>query len=104
MLQGGPSDKLFVILNGRVRVEHRYTEGDVLGFAELGAGDPIGEMTLLANEPRFNTVRALTDVDVLEIDETHVRTVFAHDQDLVEAFIELVRARVRAAGPPRPWI
>ncbi len=104
IVQGGPSDKLFVILNGHVRVEHRFSEGDLESVAELGIGEPLGEMALLANERRFNSVRATTEVDVLEIDGNYARNVFALDPDLLEAFVRLVQERVRRAGPPRPWI
>lgn len=103
IVQGGPSDKLFILLNGSVRVEHRFAEGETVQVAELGVGEPIGEIGLLANERRFNSVKALTDVDVLEIDGDRVRDVFAHDDQLLQAFVDLIRNRVRS-GPPRPWI
>lgn len=101
--QGGPADKLFVILAGEVRVEHRTADGALVQVAELGPGEPVGEMAIIANESRINTVKALTDLEVLEIDADHVKAVFARDQQVLEGFVALVSNRLWGSSP-RHWV
>lgn len=61
--EGEPGNKtMYLIEEGRVEV----LKGDEV-IVCLGAGEPIGEMSLLLDEPRSATVRALNSVEVLEI-------------------------------------
>jgi len=61
--EGEPGNKtMYLIEKGRVEV----LKGDAV-VARLGAGEPIGEMSLLLDEPRSATVRALNSVEALEI-------------------------------------
>ena len=61
--EGEPGNKtMYLIEKGRVEV----LKGDVVVVC-LGAGEPIGEMSLLLDEPRSATVRALNSVEALEI-------------------------------------
>ena len=62
-IEGEPGNKtMYLIEKGRVEV----LKGDAV-VARLGAGEPIGEMSLLLDEPRSATVRALNSVEALEI-------------------------------------
>ena len=61
--EGEPGNKtMYLIEEGRVEV----LKGDVV-VVRLGKGEPIGEMSLLLDEPRSATVRALNSVEALEI-------------------------------------
>jgi CRP/FNR family transcriptional regulator, cyclic AMP receptor protein len=61
-LQGDPGSGMFLILEGTVAVEWRG------GSAELGAGNFVGELTLLSPGGSRNArVRALTEVRCLAI-------------------------------------
>ena len=60
--EGEPGNKMYLIQKGNVEV----LKGDAV-VARLGAGEPIGEMSLLLDEPRSATVRALNSVEALEI-------------------------------------
>ena len=61
--EGEPGNKtMYLIEKGRVEV----LKGDAV-VARLGVGEPIGEMSLLLDEPRSATVRALNSVEALEI-------------------------------------
>ncbi len=62
-IEGEPGNKtMYLIEKGRVEVSK-----DGVVVARLGVGEPIGEMSLLLNEPRSATVRALNSVEALEI-------------------------------------
>jgi CRP/FNR family cyclic AMP-dependent transcriptional regulator len=62
MEQGAMPFEMLVIESGTVEV---IRDGEVL--ATLGAGDPVGEMSLLRQERRIATVRAATGVTALAI-------------------------------------
>jgi cAMP-dependent protein kinase regulator len=65
--QGEPGETFYVIVNGRCSVLIRTTSGEEKEVAILGSNDFFGERALLNSEPRAATVRALTDVEVLQV-------------------------------------
>ena len=58
--QGAQGMEAIIIVDGRARVE---TDGTML--AELGAGDVVGEMSVIDGKPRSATVIAETPVNLL---------------------------------------
>src|ERR1700724_989221 len=60
--QGEASDALYFVVSGRFAVENATVE-----VAEIGQGQPIGEVGFFAGVPRTATVRALRDSQVLAI-------------------------------------
>lgn len=65
--QGKKSDALFLILSGRARVVSADSRGREVILATLGAGDYIGEMSLIDDEPHSATVQTEIQTDVLEL-------------------------------------
>src|SRR5689334_10958507 len=65
--QGDPADALYVVVQGRVRVSALDPSGQEKVFAFLGAGDVVGEMGLLTDEPRSATAMAATDTRLLQL-------------------------------------
>jgi hypothetical protein len=61
--QGTPGDSFYVIASGRVEVSHSGVQ-----VQTLDDGDAFGEIALLRATPRTATCRALTDVELLELD------------------------------------
>jgi CheY-like chemotaxis protein len=53
---GDPGDKMFIIINGKVKVVVTSEEGEEKVIANLGSGDYFGEMSLLTGEPRSASV------------------------------------------------
>jgi NTE family protein len=60
--QGDPSDSLFMVLHGALAVRR---SGDSQPFAELRAGELVGEIGFFANVPRTANVIAIRDTSVL---------------------------------------
>jgi cAMP-dependent protein kinase regulator len=63
--QGDPGDSFFVVAQGHVRVERRDSHGVGHELATLGEGSILGEMAVLAAEPRSATVTADGGADLL---------------------------------------
>ena len=61
--EGDVSDGLYVVVQGRVRA----TAGEGRVFAEMGRGEPVGELGLLIDEPRSATVQAIRDSLLLRL-------------------------------------
>src|SRR5262245_28340159 len=64
--QGHPSDAMFVVISGRFTV---HLEGIDHVVAEIGVGEPIGEIGFFAEMPRSATVIAARDSAVLQLDK-----------------------------------
>ncbi len=63
--QGDRADALYVIVTGRFEV---LVDGRAAAVAELGAGEPIGEIAFFAGGARTATLQALRDSVVLKLD------------------------------------
>ncbi len=59
--EGEDTDRLFVVISGRLRIVGRDAEGLETVIDEIGPGDTCGERSLLTREPRSTTVYALRD-------------------------------------------
>lgn len=65
--QGKKTNALFIMLSGRTRVVVTDNKGREVIIATLKAGDYLGEMSLIDNEPHSATVIAEQQVDVLAL-------------------------------------
>ena len=70
--QGDAGNSMFVVLSGRVRVVLEPSGQEV---AVIEAGGFFGEMSMLTGDPRTATVRAIDDVQALEIPAERFREV-----------------------------
>ena len=59
--EGDAGDALFVLITGRLRVTVKGPDGADVLVAEIGRGEPIGEMALLTGDRRSATVVAVRD-------------------------------------------
>lgn len=96
MRQDEPSQTMFVILEGRVRVERAMEDGRTVPLAELGPGDVVGEMGLLDAAPRSATVTALEDARVLEIHATVLKVVLIEHPAVSTTLLRILSRRLRS--------
>jgi NTE family protein len=82
--QGEPSDALYFVLSGRFAVR---VEGVLDRIAEIGQGQPIGEIGFFAGLPRTATVAALRDSRVLKITRERFRELSETSPGLRDAVI-----------------
>ena len=91
---GDEGDSLFVVLRGRIEVRLPRDDGRRVRVAEMAAGEVIGEMSLLTGEPRSADVRAVGEVELLEVRRADVKGLLAENEALAEALAGVVSDRV----------
>ena len=71
--EGDKARELLILLSGRVRVEKRMSGREPLVLARPGAGQLIGELSILTGKPRSATVVAETPVKAWGVPAAKVR-------------------------------
>jgi NTE family protein len=66
--EGDPAESLYVVTAGSLEVLLRTAEGD-RPVAQIGVGETVGEMGLIAGAPRSATVAALRDSELVRLDK-----------------------------------
>lgn len=102
--QGEPADALYVVVTGRftITLDNRRQI-----LAEIGPGQPIGEIAFLAGGTRTATVTALRDSAVLRLGRSEFETLAARNSSILRTLtVTLARrvaeANISTAPPPDP--
>jgi len=90
--QGATGGLAFVIGSGSAEVVRGGKR-----LARLGPGDVVGELSLIDGEPRSATVRALTDMEVLEINADDLRRLLRKVPSVTRKLLEAMSQRLREA-------
>jgi CRP-like cAMP-binding protein len=97
--EGEPSEHLFVVRTGRIRIVARSPRGDELVLSVLGPGEVLGELSVIDQGPRSATAEALGDVELLAVAAADVRTLLeAQPALLLAAAAELAGTVRRLTG------
>jgi len=91
--EGDRTSSMFLIVKGLAGVSVHPDAGHSRGVGTLGPGTAFGEISLLTGEPRLATVRALTGVELVEIDKSTIAPVLEANPSLVEKLEEIIMAR-----------
>jgi CRP/FNR family transcriptional regulator, cyclic AMP receptor protein len=78
--EGDSAASLFVLEDGEVGVFKGWT-GRETRLGRFGPGDCFGEMSVMDLMPRSATVRADTDVRLLELTQDHLALLWQHDRE-----------------------
>jgi len=93
--QGATGASLFALVHGQVEVHLRH-EGISNVVAKLGPGDCVGEMSLLAGEPRTASVIAVNEVEAIEITKATFAALLRNNPHVIERLGELLAKRQMA--------
>ncbi len=93
--QGAAGDSLFLLVHGRAEVRIAR-QGVVNIVAQIGAGDCVGEMSLLTGDPRGATVVALAEVEALEIQKAGFAELVRAHPEILAKLSELLAQRQTA--------
>ncbi|MBP8144377.1 MAG: Crp/Fnr family transcriptional regulator [Inhella sp.] len=95
--QGGQPNALFILLNGRARVLTADHRGREVIMAVLGAGDYVGEMSLIDGEPASATVRCEAPTDVLVLGRMEFARCLPEPNSMAYGILRGLVARLRNA-------
>lgn len=91
--QGGPADCMYLVVSGSLQVIDPDLPGRVL--AELGPGDPVGEIALWTSEPRSATIRASTSARLARLTRQSFDRIAGGHPEAGEAVDRIVGRRLR---------
>ena len=98
--EGEMGDTMFIIWSGRAAVvKGGFQAPTVLGYR--GAGDIIGEMALLENEPRSASIVAIETVRALKIKRDDFEKLLSSNPTMGLSILSTLSARLRAADDAR---
>jgi hypothetical protein len=88
--KGDFGDSLFVIVKGKINIIQDHNS-----IAILEEGSCIGEMALLDHEPRSADALTMTDVVLLQIDQSSFYDLMAKSPDIMKQIINILTKRLR---------
>jgi NTE family protein/lysophospholipid hydrolase len=74
---GDPGDSVYVVISGRLRVVRRTSRDVETELAELGPGETVGEMALIAGERRSADVYAVRDTHLARLSRQAIERLLA---------------------------
>jgi CRP/FNR family cyclic AMP-dependent transcriptional regulator len=93
--QGEPSDHLFLVRSGRLRVFVASTHGEELVLSVCGPGSALGELSVLDREPRSATVDALEAAELIAVPGDDARTLLETSPKALRAVAIALAAGMR---------
>jgi predicted acylesterase/phospholipase RssA/CRP-like cAMP-binding protein len=103
--QGQPSDALYLVINGRLRVVREQADGTATTLYELRRGQTVGEIGILTSGPRTATVYAVRDSLLARLSRAGFdRLLAAYPQAIVRQFAAPVVSMLQeqTTRPRRP--
>ncbi len=99
-VEGMPGEVLYVVLRGGVEVFKKSPKGEMV-IAELGAGDFVGEMSLIDDGPRSASARVSEDSELLVVTRKCFKDMMQSDPrisaKLLMQFLLISNSRLRQA-------
>ena len=92
---GEQGDSMFIVRSGKAEVFGHTADGQIRHIANYARGDVTGEMALMTGEPRTASVRALTDLEVIEMDREGFVRLFKEHPDAAAGIGDIITARNR---------
>jgi CRP-like cAMP-binding protein len=89
--RGDAGDNLYVIADGEIAVLHADEKREV---KRLHDGDFFGELAIMTDQPRSNTVRATVSTEVLAIDRATIADLVADSPRVLKTLLRFVRDRL----------
>lgn len=96
---GDDSDALYLVVSGRIRVVRPQANRAPLLLGEIGAGDTVGEMTIVTGEPHSSDAYALRDTALIRISREVFETLVARHPTAMLRVTRMIVERLRVARP-----
>jgi CRP-like cAMP-binding protein len=97
--EGEPSEHLFFVRSGRLRVFVASARGEELVLSVVGAGESLGELSILDRQPRSATVDALEAAELIALPAHEARALLASNREALNAVaLDLAAGMRRLSG------
>jgi CRP-like cAMP-binding protein len=93
--EGDLGDSFFQIVDGLAGVYLGYGTADEKKLTEMKPGQYFGEMAVIEAWPRSTTIRAETELHVIEISENELNAFFAEQPDRILSLMNQLGGRIR---------
>lgn len=93
--EGAYEEVFYIVADGQAEITKQINENELRLLRVAGKGDLIGEMALIQNAPRSATVRAITDLTVLEMNKDDFEKMLTHSPRMAIDIIRTTLDRLR---------
>ena len=97
IVEGDPTDSLYIIISGRLKVMMSDTEGKEVILAMLGPGEFFGEMGLIDDSPRSATVMAVEPCELITLAKKDFKKFLAEHFEMAMTVMRGLVRRLREA-------
>lgn len=99
---GDAGDAMYLVVNGRLRAQRPDAAGAPELLGEIGLGQTIGEIALVAGEPRSADALAVRDSRLLRISKANFDRLTRRHPDAMLRVMRVVVERLRSSGTSQP--
>jgi NTE family protein len=92
---GEPSDSIYFVLSGSLGAFRKGADGQLELLGHIRAGEPVGEMSMIAGEPHEHTVYALRDTELLSMSRAGFMQLVRSDPEILERLTRVIMVRMR---------
>ena len=97
MVAGDPTDSLYIVISGRLKVMMSDAEGKEVILAILGSGEYFGEMGLIDDAPRSASVVSIESCELLCVAKREFKRCLAENFEMSMAVMRGLVKRLREA-------
>lgn len=97
IVEGDPTDSLYIVISGRMRVLMSDADGKEVILAILGPGEFFGEMGLIDDNPRSATVVAVEPCELIVITKRDFKRILAENFEMAMTVMRGLVRRLREA-------
>jgi CRP/FNR family transcriptional regulator, cyclic AMP receptor protein len=94
-LEGDAGDRLYIIVEGKVKISRRAADGRENLLAVMGPADIFGELALFDPGPRTSTVTTLTGVQAMSMDRAALSVWIRDHPEIAEQLLRVLARRLR---------
>jgi len=102
--EGDPGDALYIVKSGRIAVIKEVSEGRPTLLGYRGAGEIVGEMSVVSQQPRFASLIAVEATDLLCVGAAEFSELVAERPSISWAILNVLNDRLYAADVARTRI
>ncbi len=97
-LEGQDGDRLYVVLDGKIKLTRAAADGRENLWSVLGPGEMFGELSLFDPRPRTSTASAVTDATVAALAHDTLRSWLPGRPDVSMHMLQALARRLRRAN------